>query len=91
MSQEFNYILIAAQYLATIRDSNSNAHALRLRCAKRVLDAVNIFIYEEVNRATHKSRTDESSMTWGEVGQVLGLSKSATYARYGGKSERRVR
>lgn len=78
-----DYVLIAATYLAKIRNQTENAHALKIRCAKKVLDAVNSFIEDEVKKATSKSRHDQSSMTWDQVGSALELSKSAVYARYG--------
>lgn len=82
-------MLRAAIFIARIREAQPNKHVLRLRYAKRLLDIVNSFIAEEVHTANSLPKTDPNHMSWNDVSQVLELSRSAAYARYGGKSANR--
>lgn len=66
-----------------LRDSGSREHARRIRLAKLIADIANSIIAREVTKATSLSSSDPAHMTWKEVGDALGLSKSAAFTRYG--------
>lgn len=69
-----------------LRDSSERDHAIRIRSAKRAIDVLHDFIAHEVRAATHEAKDDPAHLTWEQAGKLLGISKSATYTRYG-KSE----
>lgn len=74
--------------LSRIRETNPICdHALRLRLALKVRKAVDLFIAEEVRAANSKPQEDESYLSWAQIGSALELSKTAAYARYGGREK----
>lgn len=76
-------VLRIAIFNAKLRDSQPNAHALRLRWAKKVLDLVNAFIAEEVAAATQKPESSEAHLTWSQVANALEITKSKAFRTYG--------
>lgn len=78
-------ILKAAIYLSRLRDSGSRDHVYRLRVASKLIEILNSFIADEVRAATNENPSDPAYVSWQGVGDVLGISKSAAYARYGKK------
>lgn len=80
-------ILRAAIFLAKLRDTSPNAHAIRLRYAKKISTIVETFIEEEAHRAASKSSSDQSHLTWTQIGNALEMTKSMAHRKYGEKHE----
>lgn len=81
-------MLRAAIFLARIRESSPNAHALRIRYAIQVRKIVDSFIADEVRAANSLSKEEPGFMSWEAIGSVVELSRSAAYARYGTKCDK---
>lgn len=81
-------IVRAAMFVAKIRDSSPEDHQERLMYAKKLRDLVDDFIFEEVKAANSKGKGDKNYMSWDKIGQVMDLSRSAAFTRYGAKRDR---
>lgn len=79
-------LLQASIQLDKLTESKEDEHEFRIKMAKAVIDILNDFVAEEVRLATSKPKDDEHHMSWQSVADVMHLSKSATYTRYGGKN-----
>lgn len=84
-----DFLLRAATFIARVNESSPNAHAIKIRyahMAKRILDD---FIADEAKMANGQPQDSDAFMSWADVGKTLGISRSAAYARYGGRDERK--
>jgi hypothetical protein len=81
-----DHLLVALTALVKLKSTHESAHSLRIKLASKIVDSVNAFICDEVLDAVDKTRPNH--MTWEQVGNVMGLSKSAVFSRYGTKKKR---
>jgi hypothetical protein len=72
-------------FVARARETEETRHELRLFYAKKAREAVDAFIAEEVHAANSKPTQDSNHLSWAKIGQILGLSKTAVFTKYGGK------
>lgn len=77
-------VLRMAIFVARLRDSSTLSHEIRIRAAKKLADLTEDFIKEEVERANSKPRNSIGYLSWGQIADLLELSRSAVYARYRG-------
>lgn len=71
--------------LDQIEDSEENAHAYRIRRANEAIDVLHGLIAREVHLAINAPKGSRRKLSWAEIAQALGISKSAAFARYGKK------
>lgn len=68
-----------------IRSVSERNHLLRLRIAYRIQKLAENIIRDEVAAAQSKNRSDPAYLSFTQIGEVLGITRTAAFARYGGK------
>lgn len=80
-----DFLMRAGIFIARIRENGTHSHALNLRAANLAKKAIDAYIEDEVNKAQNYPKTSPFYLSWEHIGQVLEISKSAAFARYGKK------
>lgn len=76
--------------VSRLLESSNREHCSRIRMAKKAIDILSAFIETEVYTANNLPKNDSARMSWDQIAQALGISKTAAYARYGANSDKRT-
>lgn len=78
-----DHLLVAINTIGQLSSIHESNHSIRIKLAARAVDSLNAFICAEVLDAVDKTRP--GYMTWDQIAETMGLSKSAAWSRYGKK------
>jgi hypothetical protein len=76
-------LLKAAAMLSRISETVETNYVERLKKANLAQKAIDEFIEAEVARAKRHPHGAALHVSWDQIGEAFGLSKSAAYSRYG--------
>ena len=82
-------LLRVLTFVSRIREAPTQNHVLRLKLASVVSKAIDSFIQDEVQKAQSRPQKDPCHLSWAQIGDLLDLSRSAAYSRYGKKEHER--
>lgn len=83
-----DFLMRAGIFIARIRESETNSHAVKLRAANLALKAIEAYIADEVQNSQTHPKNSPLYLSWDHIGQALDISKSAAFARYGKRKDK---
>lgn len=69
-----------------LQEASEIRHEERIKRAAELVEVLNSFIAEEVQKATALPPRNPNRLSWEKVAKCLGISKTAAYTRYKSKS-----